>query len=258
MRLRWFYLGLLVCAGCRSSSAEREVSFPPVPDQLISRVSAKFSAPLIGETSTPIILEVAAPNRSIDLAAECIERGDNAGAVDHFRRHIEQFPDQIMIRAYLAELLLKMKKLPEAQEQFDVFIAAAQDAEGPPREHIIHCHTRLMEIAQERDDFYAERLHRGIGMVLLARQLKGSAAGDEDARAFRERLLCKASAELTKAAKARPDEPRPHWYLVEIWNALDQPRSASGALRQAQTRAAFLPLPPAEHRALVLARSALN
>jgi hypothetical protein len=111
-----------------------------------------------------------------------------------------------------------------------------------------------MEIAQDRDDAYAEHLHRGIGMVLLARQLEAGAAGDEDADVICERLLCKAAAELTKAAHVRPDEPRPHWYLVEVWTMLEQPQAAAKAMHQARERAALLPLPPAEHRALVLAR----
>jgi uncharacterized protein HemY len=187
----------------------------------------------------------------LSLAAGCIEQGDQAGAVGHLSRHIKAHPDQIMIRAYLAELLVKMKRWPEAQEQYERFIAAAQLDDGPPRKHILHCHTRLMEIAQDRDDAYGEHLHRGIGMVLLARQLDAS-VGTAVEPGFRERLLCKASTELTKASRLRRDEPRPHCYLAEVWTKLDQPRPAERARCKAKELAALLPLPPAEQRGLRL------
>jgi hypothetical protein len=249
MRYRWFYLGLLVCLGCRSSSAER-TNCCVAP----TTVTAKPAALPVHSALPPIILEVRPSGESLDQAATCIERGDAASAVDHLNRHLKRFPEQIMIRAYLAELLLKMKKLPDAQDQFERFIAAAQEADpgAPGREHIVHCHTRLMEIAQEREDAYAEHLHRGIGMVLLARRLVEGAADDDDADVFCERLLCKAATELTKAAKARPDEPRPHWYLAEVWTMLEQPHAAAKAMHETRQRAALVPLPPAEHRALVL------
>ena len=159
-----------------------------------------------------------------------------------------------MIRAYLAEILFKQKRYLDAQDHFEHFIADAQNVEGPARKQILHCHTRLMEIAQERDDSYGEHLHRGIGFVLLARQLETASAGGEAEPGFRERLLCKASAELTRAAKLRPDEPRPPCYLFEVWTKLDQPRSADKSLRTAKHLAALLPLAPSEQRALVLAK----
>ncbi len=159
-----------------------------------------------------------------------------------------------MIRAYLAEMLVKMNKLADARDQFERFIADAQSVEGAAREHVLHCHTRLMEIAQTRGDVYEEHLHRGIGMVILARRLEASGESGEAEWCFRERMLCKAAAELAAAKKMRPDEPRPHWYLVEVWTKLGQPRAAAKSLKLAKATAALMPLPPAEQSALVAAR----
>jgi hypothetical protein len=186
------------------------------------------------------------------LAATCIEKGDSSTAVEHLKRHVAAHPDQIMIRAYLAEILFKLKRLPDAHRHFEQFVFDAEDSTGPPRKHIVHCHTRLMEISRERKDDYGEHLYRGIGFVLLARQLDSTLAAEAEP-GFRERLLCKASVELTKANKLRPEEPRPSWYLYEVWTKLDQPRSAEKALKKTKSLALLSPLPPAEQRALTLA-----
>ena len=58
-----------------------------------------------------------------------------AGAAAHFKNHLQRYPDQIMVRAYLAELLFKLSKLPDAQDQYERFIAEAQQNEGPARQH---------------------------------------------------------------------------------------------------------------------------
>lgn len=244
MRLRCAALVLCLGVGCRgleTRPAPEEADGVAVPEV----VAAKYE-----ETPNPIPRE----DDALNLAAACIEKGDNAGAAMQFKKHLCLHPEQIMIRAYLAEILLKLRQLPEAQHQFESFIAAAQEETGPAKKHILHCHTRLMEIAQKRDDEYGEHLQRGIGMVLLARQLESATEREEVEPGFRERLLCKAATELTHAKRLRPDEPRPHCYLVEVFTKLDQPRSADKARQTARSFAALLPLPPAEQRSLNLAR----
>jgi hypothetical protein len=222
------------------------VSAPKNPEPAVALAAFEEAAPRPA---------AAAADDNLILAAGCIEKGDPAGAAEHLKRHVRAHPDQLMIRVYLAELLLKLSRLPDAQFHFEQFLADAQESAGPAREKILHCHTRLMEIAQRRDDAYGEHLHRGIGFVLLARQFDNVPADDAQV-GFRERLLCKASVELSAARKLRCDEPRPCWYLTEVWNKLHQPRSAEKALRSAKTLAALLPLPPAEQRALAVAAAA--
>ncbi len=100
-----------------------------------------------------------------------------------------------------------------------------------------------MAAAEDAGDVYGEHLHRGIGLYLLA--------GQDPAGA--EALLCKAAGELTLAARERPAEARPHWYLHLVWAQLAQSQPAMRHLRLAADLAAHADLSPAERRALSLA-----
>jgi hypothetical protein len=105
-----------------------------------------------------------------------------------------------------------------------------------------------MEIARQREDAYAEHLHRGIGLYLVAGRIEDGAESDDV-----ERLLCKAATALKEAQALRPDDARPAYYLYRVWLKLDQPRPAEKALRQALNAAPFCRLTPAESRELALA-----
>jgi hypothetical protein len=207
---------------------------------------------------TPFAIEkpdevVPEENDFLAQAARCIERGDDAGAVPYLRKQIEAFPDQIMMRAYLAELLTRLKQVSGAKEQFERFIEAAQLTDGPAKKHQVHCHTRLMELAQERDDLYSEKLHRGIGLYLLAQQKE---VYDEDHPELREQLLFKAIRELESAQEYRKREARPAWYAWRCWSLLDQPRPAERALQTCQKNAPFSDLTPWERSELRMLDSA--
>jgi hypothetical protein len=266
MRLRHLALALCVCLGCKSAAKKKadDEGGPELPKVQALRAAPKRGVPErlpraeIVRASYAEVTPALAPTEddALGQAAACVEKGDDAGAAAHLGRHVRAHPEQVMIRAYLAEVLLKLNRLPEAQDQFEQFTAEAQERGGPAGKHVLHCHTRLMEIAQKRDDEYGEHLHRGIGMVLLARRLDAAETQEETAPGFRERLLCRASAELTKAGKLRPDEPRPHWYLREVWSRLDQARPAEKELAKTKSLAALLPLPPAEQKELVVACAA--
>ncbi|HJZ92710.1 MAG TPA: hypothetical protein VKE40_17675 [Gemmataceae bacterium] len=188
-----------------------------------------------------------ADDDALSLAADCLGRGDEAAAADHLASHVAKYPDQVLFRTQLADLLLRLDRLPEARRHFEA--AVAQSQEGPPaaRKRLVHCHTRLMEIARAREDDYAEHLHRGIGLYLVGAQL----AADEPGEA--ERLLCKATGELKEARARRPDDARTAWYLYRVWTELDQPKPAAKALRQAAAAAPFADLTPAEARGLAVA-----
>ena len=85
---------------------------------------------------------------------------------------------------HYAELLLRLRAAArEARDQFERFVADVQDDAALADEHLVHCHSRLMEIAEGEEDEYAEHLHRGIGLYLLARQRAALAEpGGESAR----------------------------------------------------------------------------
>ena len=123
-------------------------------------------------------------------------------------------------------------------------------------QELVHCHSRLMELAEREDDDYATHLHRGIGLYLLARQQE-SLSDDEEGYSP-ESLLCKAAGELILAGRERPDEARPCWYLFEVWSQLAQRQPAARWLRTAKAAAAFSYLTPAERRDLETAIRGLD
>ena len=54
--------------------------------------------------------------------------------------------------------------------QFERFVADIQDNQDLAGQHLVHCHSRLMEIARAAEDAYSEHLNRGIGLYLVAVQ----------------------------------------------------------------------------------------
>ena len=248
----FFRASLLVAlAGCQAVAPQPPKALPPA-----QTVAARPPAPPPEEHKPPPVpptavaaAELPAPEDPLGLAADSLEQGDLPAAARHLQRHVAEHPDQVVFRAQLADLLVRLDKLPEAQAHFEAVAAQAQD--GPPvvRKELVRYHTRLMEIAQHREDEYAERLHRGIGLYLVAARLaaQGSESGDV------ERLMCKAAAALKEAQEKRPDDARAAWYLYRVWSHLDQPRPAGKALRQALAAAPFSSLTPAESRELALA-----
>jgi tetratricopeptide (TPR) repeat protein len=189
----------------------------------------------------------------LSLAAAYLEVGNDESAGPHLGKYVDARPDQVTVRGHYAELLYRLKKLGEARDQFNRFIADAQEQGGPAAKNLLHSHSRLMEIAEQEDDEYAEHLHRGIGLLLLARARADFA--DDAADLTRESLLCKAAGELTLARQEHPDEARAGWYLYQVWSELDQQGPAARRLRDVQEAAPFHYLTTAERCSLQLAAS---
>ena len=252
---------LVAVAGCQSVSADHDQSAPPPPPAITRPAAppAEPPAPAVAPPAVPLavpeparepaVADPPAADDPLSRAADCLEKGDLPGAARHLEAHVRQYPDQVVFRAQLADLLARLEQLPEAQAQFEAVAARAQD--GPPvvKKELVHYHTRLMEIAQQRSDEYAEHLHRGIGLYLVAARLAGRQGDPGDV----ERLMCKAAVALQAAQAKRPDDARAAWYLYRVWSHLDQPRPAARALRQAAAAAPFSALTPAEARDLALA-----
>jgi len=249
---------LAAVAGCQSTPAPPPPA--PVPRPMSFRMTAPPAeppAPAPARTPDPapapaketVAVEPPTPDDPLTLAADCLERGDLPAAVGHLEAHVREFPDQVIFRAQLADLLARLERLPEAQAHFEAAAACAQD--GPPvvQKERVHYHTRLMEIAQERHDEYAEHLHRGVGLYLVAARL---VERDGDPAEI-ERLLCKAALALKDAQAKRPEDARAAWYLYKVWSQLDQPRPAAKALRQAAAAAPFSTLTACEARDLAMA-----
>lgn len=169
----------------------------------------------------------------LTAAAEKLDRGDDAGALPHLQAHVAAHPDAVMIRAYLAELHLKLGHPADSRAEFERVIATAQfTPAGPARRHLVHCHTRLMEIADADGDPFAEHLHRGIGLFLLVKQWDADPDRRDDAAA--EQTLAKAAVALRRARDEKPGDPRTNLYLADVYDRLGQPSAATAARRAAK------------------------
>jgi tetratricopeptide (TPR) repeat protein len=187
----------------------------------------------------------------LSLAAAYLEKGDAEHACPHLGRYLEAHPHHLVIRAHYAELLLRLDRPEEARAQFERSAADTQEQPGDHSRQLIHCHSRLMELAQAGEDGYGEHLHRGIGLFLLASERNAGEGAEDDLSA--EGLLCRAAAELTLARVERPEEARPCWYLYEVWSRLAQRRPALRCLQAAGEAAPFSYLTPTEQARLALA-----
>jgi tetratricopeptide (TPR) repeat protein len=188
----------------------------------------------------------------LSLAAACIECRDEAGAARHLAEYLAAYPDHHVARVHYAELLLRLRHPDQARTQFERFVADIQDESELATKHLVHCYSRLMEIAEAEDDEYAEHLNRGIGLYVLACE-RAHLPNPNEGELSVEAVLCKAAGELTMARMARRDEARPCWYLYAVWSRLDQRQPALRHLREADALAPFTYLTPAERRDLEMA-----
>jgi tetratricopeptide (TPR) repeat protein len=205
----------------------------------------------IGRFQESLRLDPRLARNHLSLAAAYLALGRDAQAAPHLASYLEAQPDHLIVRAHYADLLLRLARPLDARQQFERFVAEVQDHDTLARQHLVHCHSRLMEIAEAQQDAYGEHLHRGIGLYHLA--CRRADVSDEGGQLTEEGLLCKAAAELTLARMEKPHEARPYWYLYEVWNRLGQQHPAGRCLRTAAETAPLSYLTPTEHRELFLA-----
>lgn len=190
-------------------------------------------------------------NRHLTLAALYLEQGRDEKACWHLSLVVEQEPNHRSARFYYAELLDRLRRHDEAREQFEEIIARLQDATLADFRHLIHCHGRLVDIADAEASDYRRHLHRGIALYWLAQA--PAATPEEEDLIPAEALLCKAAAALQQAQQLEPREARPCWYLYKAWRCLGQQQHAKRHLTRALDLAPFSHLTPAEQRGLFLA-----
>lgn len=205
----------------------------------------------IGQFQISLRLDPKLFEAHLSLAAAHLALGQDRLAAPHLGAYLDARPSHFLARMPYAELLAKLERFAEARAQLDRFIADVQDHPRVADEHLIASHTRLMEIATRVGDEYTERLHRGIGLYLLA--VKRRELGGAEATRLAEELLCKSAGELTMARLRRPHEARPSYYLHDVWRTLGQRQPAERSLREAESHAGLSSLTPAETRRLHLA-----
>jgi tetratricopeptide (TPR) repeat protein len=188
----------------------------------------------------------------LSLAAAYLAQGQEEQAAEQLKQYLHKQPEHALVRGQYAELLLRLNQLDAAREEFERFESDIQENDTLAREHLVHCHSRLMEIATRLDDEYAIHLHRGIALYWLARQR--DELNDNSGELSFEGLLCQSASEFVQARRLRPDEARPCWYLHAVWSQLALCQPAMRWLRAAEEAALLSYLTPAEQRLLNLAR----
>jgi tetratricopeptide (TPR) repeat protein len=180
----------------------------------------------------------------LSLAAAFLESGDTKSACKHLGLYLEQNPERLNLRAHYAELLWRIGKKSQAALEFKHFLILAEENDDDTLAQMIQAHSRLMELADEKDHEYAKRLHRGVGLYLLA--LRRSRLSDPEGQLPVEALLRKSLIELNLAHKIGPREARPCWYQYLVARQLGQHQQAQRWLKAAQDAADFTPLTATE------------
>jgi tetratricopeptide (TPR) repeat protein len=244
----------LVCVGCQGLPALG----PDSPGTAVALWEQGQAALGAGQPEKAIALyqqslaaDPAFTRNHMSMAAAYLESGNDVEACVHLGKYLEGHPEHLTVRSHYAELLVRLHRAKEGCGEFERFIADAQERGDKTLREQIHCHSRLMEVADSADDEFTAHLHRGIGLYLLARER--AAVGEPDGDLPTEGLLCKAAGELSVARAQRPDEARPCWYLYAVWSRLGLQQPARKALRLASAAAPFSYLTPAEQRSLQLA-----
>jgi tetratricopeptide (TPR) repeat protein len=187
----------------------------------------------------------------LSIAAAYLELNDERQALPHLASYVRAVPDHLIMRVHYAEILFRLQLFQEARTQFEEFLVLGQDRSETTPTLLIEVHSKLMEIGELTEDEYTERLHRGIGLYLLAGER--NRLGEPDATLSVEGLLCRAVTELKEAAEQRPQEARPLWYLYLTWTRLGERPQALRALHQAEQNAGFSRMTPFEEQEMQFA-----
>src|SRR5262249_46247469 len=103
-------------------------------------------------------LDPALTRNHLSLAAAYVGKGLDEQALPHFALYLAAQPDHLVVRAHYADVLMRLGQLQAARAQFERFAAEVQDHPELASQHLVHCHSRLMEIAEVEDDEYSEHL----------------------------------------------------------------------------------------------------
>lgn len=204
----------------------------------------------VGQFRLALRLDPEFARARLGLAAAHLALGQDRESVPQLAAYLRARPEHFLVRMPYAEVLSRVGRHDEARTQLERFVIAIQEHPRLADDHLLACHTRLMEVAERLGDEYGERLHRGIGLHLLA--VKRLQIGGPTSKAVAEELLCKSAAELTLARLLEPSEARPWWYLHLVWSRLGQSHPARRSLHAAEACLGFDQLTPAERRDLHL------
>jgi hypothetical protein len=185
----------------------------------------------------------------LTAVAQCLEREDYRGAAVHLHGYVRAHPDQLMFRFQLADFCLRGGMPAEAKFHYERFVAEAQSGPATLRPHLVTAHTKLMEIAQHRNDRFGELFHRGVGLLLLVKQMDATPDRDDP---FCEEMLCKSLRALSEAKELKPGDPRVRLYLAEVLERTGNKRAAGAERSATRTSVTSGELTASERRPLLL------
>jgi predicted Zn-dependent protease len=252
MRLLLSCLGLLLLAPILIAATPAEAAWQK-GQQAMDRDRIEDA---IGHFQVALRLDAKFAQAHLSLAAAYLALGHDNKALPHMARYLKARPHHFLVRLHYGELLHRQDRLEEAWQHIDRVVREVQEHPRLADDHLLACHTRLMELAVDLGDEYNEHLHRGIGLFLLAR--KRAEPGDTASRRAAEELLCKAAAELILARQRRPGDGRACWYLHGVWKQLAQRQPAMRWLRAAEQAAPYSKMTHIEKRDLELACTVLR
>ena len=178
-----------------------------------------------------------------DLATSASAKGDSTGTARHLRSYLAKNPDHFVMRAMLADVLVRLGRPGEAKAEYERVVADVQDGPASAKRELLRYHTTLMELAADAGDAYGEHFHRGAGLYRLAEQLTASDADAGDI----EIALCKAAKEFRRAgefARTRPGRTGTCTSSGRSWTNRNRPTRLS----EARAKAKLTELTPAEFR----------
>ena len=194
---------------------------------------------------------------ALDLAAQCLERGDNQAAIPHLEDYLRDYPEALMLRAQLAELYWQQQQADAAETEFERFIADAQtSSSSQAQRHMIHCRTRLMELAEQRGDQAAMARQQAIGLWLLVQRWQSQPERADAIMA--ERTLAQALDALRIANVLDPTDTRVYLYSALVLRDLHQAEAARNAWRSADRQRPDPRLTPWEREILRNERAKLE
>ncbi len=238
MAQRWAIVAILAFVGCESvrntppvTQPASPVAAPPVSHAIPERVVIPITnpVPITPPAVVPAAAQVIAPplveaqDDPLTRAADCMAKGDQAAAARHLEVYVREHPGQLMFRVQLAELLVRVGRDDAAKVHFERFAADARRATGPPKDHLVHAHTRLLEISRREGDEFGEAFHRGVGLLELLKELEATPNVDET---FREETLCQALKALTEARAKNPQDAATRAFLAEVYERAGNRRAA--------------------------------
>jgi len=163
-------------------------------------------------------------DNALERAAESLERGDFRSAVPQFRTYLLTFPEATVVRFQLAELLYRLNQPHDARTEFELCVEEYAKPETPSPQSV-QCHTRLMTLAEDRGDDFAENFHRGIGLFQLVKRWDADAERRDEVAA--EQTLSRALDAFTAAAALRPGETEVALYRSRVLERLGLPGGGS-------------------------------